>query len=270
MRSAWLAILFLCSLSAAEERWWQDLFLAEDAPSPPRAEVTDPLVLDRRLDRNVERYQSLLWMATVARQDDLGMAFARERDLSHQKEDVTTALLPRRPARGAGWGAFGTRSVFGGSPVHGMKEIAQTESGLEEIQILVTRYQESQGLRPKEMVIGQTMVMQAAFDTGEPVLRWVGRNLLPLLPDMVVEWGRDVDLTKRFSWSFERRSFSGEPTLLDRHVEESVKQVDVRVVRGLYVEFGLRRELLNSQPEDDFFEGGSGLSEPFASLMWKF
>ena len=145
-----------------------------------------------------------------------------------------------------------------------------TPLDLDEIRSIVTRYQESQGRRPEGIVIGQTMVMPAVFDSGEPVGRWVGRNVLPVLPDIVVEWGRDVDLTKRVSWGWSRNTMSGEPSLLDRHVEESVKQVDFRVGAGLHFEVGFRRELLNSQPEDDLFEGGSGGSEPFASLMWKF
>ncbi|GEM_PF-3699375 len=262
MRTAYLIVLFLCSLGLAEDGWWQQLFRAEDTPSPPRAEATDPLVVDASLDQRVEAERGLLWMCIVTgTPKDPSEVLDKERDLGAERLDMVAALVPDTPGQSndysrAQWNKY---DRFLGGPLN-----------LDDIRTLVTKYQESQGRRPEGVVIGQTMVMPAVFDAGEPVSRWMDRNLLAALPDMVVEWGKDVDLTKRVSWGFSRQSLSGEPTLLDRHVEESVKQVNIRVGGGLHFEVGLRRELLNNQPEDDLFEGGSGSSEPFASLMWKF
>lgn len=265
MRTAYLIVLFLCSLGLAEDGWWQDLFRAEDAPSPPRAEVTDPLVVDASLDRG-DLDRGLFWMSLVTgTQADAEDVLARERDLRQGSRDIVASLLMGTPTRaGEAWGGDDVgRESF-------RFDRFCVPLDLDEIRTIVTRYQESQGRRPEGIVIGQTMVMPAVFDSGQSVSRWVDRNLLSALPDTVVEWGKEVDLTERVSWGFSRQSLSGEPSLLDRHVEESVKQVDFRLVRNLHFEVGLRRELLNNQPEDDLFEGGSGASEPFASLMWKF
>ncbi len=272
MRPAYLIVLFLCSLGLAEEAWWQDLFRAEDAPSPPRAEVTDPLVVDASLDRASEAYRGLVWMSVVSQTvASLGEVFRKEQELQEARNDVVAALLMSTPARSASEaGLPPLPPVAGPFRSRYMLDLREGPVDLEDLRTIVARYQESQGRRPEGVVIGQTMVMPAVFDAGEPVSRWVGRNVLPVLPDVVVEWGRDMDLTERVSWGFSRSSMSGEPTLLDRHVEESVKQVNFRVGGGLHFEVGLRRELLNNQPEDDLFEGGSGASEPFASLMWKF
>ena len=269
MRTAYLIVLFLCSLGLAEDGWWQELFRAEDAASPPRAEITDPPVVDGSLDQGeVER--GLFWMSLITGAPaDPSEILAKEKDLHAERKDIVAALLMTTPLQD---GDSETGPMGPQGPSHNIFRVDRFADclDLDDIRTLVTKYQESQGRRPAGVVVGHTMVMPAVFDSGEPVRRWVDRNILSALPDTVVEWGKDVDLTKRVTWGFSRQSLSGEPSLLDRHVEESVKQVNFRVGGGLHFEVGFRRELLNNQPEDDLFEGGSGAGEPFASLMWKF
>ncbi len=261
MRRSWLLVLALSSVALAGDPWWRDLFRAEDTESPPRPDPRDPLVVDGAVDGGADGYRGLLWMSVVARCEgsfDLGEVFRSEEEMKGAQDDVVKALLMAIPSH-----AELREDAF--SPMMRWKPM-----DLDDLRTLIARYQESQGISPRPVVVGQTIVVPAAYDSEGTIGRWMNRNLVAALPDVLVKWGRDLAVVERFSWNFSRDSHSGDPTLRMHDVEESVKQVNIRVLQNLQLEVGVRRELLDNRPEDDLFEGGSGGNEPFASLMWKF
>lgn len=258
MRRSWLLVLALTSVAFAGDPWWRDLFRAEDVESPPRPDPRDPLVVDPSVDGGADAYRGLLWMGVVSSDTHLDQVFESEEEMKGAEDDVVKALLMAIPSHVE-------EDLDAINPMRHWKPM-----DLDDLRTLIARYQEGQGVSPHAVAVGQTIVVPAAYDSEGTIGRWMNRNLVAALPDLLVEWGRDLAVVDRFSWSFSRDSHSGDPTLRIHEVEESVKQVNFRVLRNLQLEVGVRRELLDSKPEDDLFEGGSGGNEPFASLMWKF